>query len=227
VTEPGVWRRALAEWLGTYFLVLIGPGAVMVNAYSGGELGTTGIALAFAFVVAAMIFCLGHISGAHLNPAVTVGLWSVGRFPGSDVTTYVSAQCLGATAAAFTLKGLLGSAGHQGATVPAIGIERSFALELLLSFALMLVIMGVGTDRRSRPGSAPVAIGLTVGFCALTGPLTGASMNPARSLGPALAGGGWAGHWLYWLAPLGGMIVAARVYDFMRDASSPSAFGQE
>ncbi len=215
-------RRAVAEGIGTYFLVLVGPGAVMVNDFTAGALGPAGIALAFAFVVTAMVFAVGHISGAHINPAVTIAFWSVGRFPRRDVPAYVAAQCVGAVLAAFTLKAMLGSLGHMGATLPRIGIPRSMLLETLLSFALMFVIMAVATEGRVRAGLAPVAIGLTVGFAALLGPLTGASMNPARSLGPALAAGQWTGHWLYWVAPVAGMLLAARTYDLLRHVPPPS-----
>jgi len=204
-------RRLTAEAIGTYFLVLIGPGAAMVNAWGGGLLGVTGIALAFAFVVIAMVYALGHVSGAHINPAVTVAFWSARRFPARDVIPYIVAQCVGAV-------------GHLGATVPAISIGAAFAVEWLLSFVLMLVIMAVATDDRVAPGFAPLAVGLTVGFCALTGgPLTGASMNPARSFGPAVAGGIWTAHWVYWLAPITGMIAAAHLYDWLRDAKAPTA----
>jgi MIP family channel proteins len=217
-------RRLTAEAIGTFFLVLIGPGAAMVNAWGGGVLGVSGIALAFAFVVIAMVYALGHVSGAHINPAVTVAFWSARRFPARDVIPYVVAQCAGATAGAATLRGVLGPVGHLGATLPAISIGATFAIEWLLSFVLMLVIMAVATDERVAPGFAPLAVGLTVGFCALTaGPLTGASMNPARSLGPAVVGGFWTAHWVYWLAPITGMVAAARVYDWLRDAKAPTA----
>jgi len=211
----------MAEGVGTFFLVLIGPGAVMVNAYSAGSLGGTGIALAFGFVVLAMIVSLGHLSGAHINPAVTVAFWSVHRFPGKEVLPYVVAQCTGAVAAALVLRAVLGTIGDSGATLPHVGAGRSLLVEWLLSFVLMLVIMAVATDDRVAEGSAAIAVGLTVGFCALLGPLTGSSMNPARSLGPALVGGRWEGHWLYWLAPITGMIAAARVYEFLRPAAAP------
>jgi MIP family channel proteins len=217
-------RRLTAEAVGTFFLVLIGPGAAMVNAWGGGLLGVSGIALAFAFVVIAMVYALGHVSGAHINPAVTVAFWSARRFPAREVIPYVVAQCVGAAAAAATLRAVLGPVGHLGATLPAISIGAAFAIEWLLSFVLMLVIMAVATDDRVAPGFAPLAVGLTVGFCALTGgPLTGASMNPARSFGPAVVGGFWTAHWVYWLAPITGMIAAARLYDWLRDAKAPTA----
>jgi MIP family channel proteins len=215
-------RRAGAEGLGTFFLVLIGPGAAMVNAYSAGQLGTVGIALAFAFVVTAMIYALGHLSGAHINPAVTLGFWSVGRFPAAEVVPYIMAQCGGGVAASLVLRSTLGPVGDLGATLPRISVPSAFVIEWLLSFALMFVIMAVATDDRVADGFAALAVGLSVGFCALMGgPLTGASMNPARSFGPALAGSLWQAHWVYWLAPITGMMTAARVYEFLRLAHAP------
>ncbi len=215
------WRRAAAEGLGTFFLVLMGPGAVMVDAYTQGALGPAGIALAFAFVVLAMVAALGHLSGAHINPAVTIAFWSVRRFPGREVPMYVAAQCAGAIVAAAVLHWLLRDVGASGATLPHIGVARGFAVEWLFSFVLMLVIMAVATDERVADGLAAVAVGLTVGCCALLGPLTGASMNPARSLGPAVASGEWSAHWLYWLAPVTAMVAAARVYEVLRHTTPP------
>jgi MIP family channel proteins len=172
-----------------------------------------------------MIYAVGHLSGAHINPAVTVAFWSAGRFPGGDVAPYVAAQCLGATAASATLRAVLGSVGDFGATLPRVGTGGTIAIELLLSFALMLVIMAVATDERVPRAAAAPGVGLTVGFCALMGgPLTGASMNPARSFGPALVGGLWAGHWIYWVAPIIGAVAAARAYDWLRPAR-PGATG--
>jgi MIP family channel proteins len=210
-------RRLTAEAIGTFFLVLIGPGAVMVNAWTHGALGVMGIAIAFACVVIAMIYAFGHISGAHINPAVTVAFWSTGRFPARQVIPYVAAQCVGAAAASATMRFVLGPVGEMGATLPAISIASALLIEWLLSFVLMLVIMAVATNDRVETGFAAIAVGLTVGFCALTGgPLTGASMNPARSLGPALVGGLWRAQWLYWLAPIIAMVMAARLYDWLR-----------
>lgn len=216
-------RRAVAEGIGTFFLVFIGPGAAMVNAYADGVIGHAGIALAFAFVVLAMIYALGHISGAHINPAVTLAFWSVGRFPRREVLPYLLSQSVGAVLASLILGLVLGPVAQFGATLPAVTVGRAFLVEWLLSFVLMFVIMAVATDERVTPGFSGIAVGLTVGFCAMMGgPLTGASMNPARSLGPAFAGGIWLAHWIYWIAPITGMIAAARVYDFLRPAGLPN-----
>lgn len=215
-------RRIAAEAIGTFFLVFIGPGSVMVNAYTGGSVGQVGISLAFAFVVVAMVYAIGHLSGAHINPAVTIAFWSVRRFPGRGVPPYILAQCAGATAASIVLRAALGPVGSMGATLPKIPMGAAFGVEWLLSFALMFVIMAVATDDRVADGFAAIAVGLTVGFCALmAGPLTGASMNPARSLGSALVGGLWRAHWLYWVSPITAMMVAARTYDLLRIAQPP------
>ena len=215
-------RRAAAEAIGTFFLVLIGPGSAMVDTWTGGALGNNGVALAFAFVVIAMIYALGHLSGAHINPAVTLAFWSVRRFPAAEVAPYVAAQCGGAVAASLALRAALGPVGNMGTTLPNIPVAAAFGIEWLLSFALMFVIMAVATDERVADGFAPLAVGLAVGFCALMGgPLTGASMNPARSFGPALVSGLWGAQWLYWLAPVTAMIVAARAYDLLRSAQPP------
>jgi MIP family channel proteins len=228
VSSPAVARRAAAEALGTFFLVLIGPGAIMVNAYSGGVVTHVGVALAFAFVVTTMIYALGHLSGAHINPAVTLAFWSVRRFPGREVVPYILAQCAGAMAASWVSRAALGAVGQVGATLTFLPTAATFGVEWLLSFALMFVIMAVATDERVADGFAAPAVGLTVGFCALVGgPLTGASMNPARSLGPALVGGHWQAHWVYWLAPVTGMLAAARVYDFLRSAAPPRVATQK
>lgn len=219
-------RRCVAEAVGTFFLVLIGPGAVMVNAYSGGALGHVGVALSFAFVVTAMIYTLGHISGAHINPAVTVAFASAGRLPRRDVLPYVAAQCAGAVLASVLARMALGPVGGLGATRPAptLPVVAAFGVEWVMSFGLMLVVMAVATDERVASGFAGIAVGLTVGFEAMAGgPLTGASMNPARSLGPALAGGGWVAHWIYWLAPLTAMLAAVWLYEWMRPAEAPSS----
>ena len=207
-------RRLVAEGVGTFFLVLIGPGAAMVDAFSGGALGHVGVSLAFAFVVTAMVFAFGPVSGAHINPAVTVALWSLRRFPRSLVLPYLAAQCAGAASASLVLLAVLGPVANLGATLPVVGVGAAFGIEWLMSFSLMIVIMAAITDGSANRTGPALAIGLTVGFCALmAGPLTGASMNPARSFGPAIVSGLWMAHWVYWLAPVTGMLVAARTYD--------------
>lgn len=203
--------RGLAEAGGTFALVLIGPGAMMLDARTHGAVGPFGVALAFGAAVAAAIIVFGPRSGAHINPAVTFGLAAARRFQAAEVPAYVTGQLAGATAAAVLLRLVLGPVGGLGATVPAAGIWSSAGLELLMSFALMVTILLALRGGWARVWSG-VAIGTVVGLCAFFGgPYTGASMNPARSFGPALAGGGWSGHWIYWVAPLSGMLLAAGV----------------
>ena len=215
-------RRYAAEALGTFMLVAIGPGAAMVSAKTG-AFGHTGVALAFGLVVCLVIASSGHLGGAHINPAVTIGFWSVRRFPIRDVVPYIISQCVGAISASAALVWLLGPVGNFGATVPALSVARSFAVEAGYSAILAFVIMGVATDKRSPAAVAPFAIGATVFACALvTGPLTGGSFNPARSLGPAVIGGVWTAHWLYWLAPVIGIVSAMHIYEALRSASAPA-----
>lgn len=201
-------RRAGAEFVGTFFLVLIGVGAVAVEATSGG-LGPVGVSLAFTFAVATAVYAFGPISGAHINPAVTIGLWARGALDRGQIPAYVVAQLAGAVSASFALVPLFGDAVESGATVPRIALGPAFLVEALMSFALMIVILAVVDHRGARVVGA-LAIGLAVGMDSLMGgSLTGASMNPARSFGPAVASSTWTQHWLYWVAPIVGMIAAA------------------
>lgn len=216
--EPRASRRYLAELLGTFALVAIGPGAAMVAARTH-AFGHSGVALAFGLAVALIVASSGHLGGAHVNPAVTIGFWSVRRFPGRDVVPYVVAQCIGAIAASAVLGWLLGRAGGFGETVPNLPLAQSFVTEMGFTGLLGFVIMGVATDDRTHAAVAPFAIGATVFAGALvTGPLTGGSFNPARTLGPAVVGGVWTAHWLYWLAPIAGMGLGMRLYDALRDS---------
>lgn len=214
-------RRYVAKAVGTFMLVAIGPGAAMVAAKTD-AFGPTGVALAFGLVVCLVVASGAHLGGAHINPAVTIGFWSVRRFPGRDVAPYIVAQCAGAIAASAALRWILGPVGDMGATVPTLSIARSFVVEAGYSAILGFVIMGVATDERTPEAIAPFAIGAAVFAGALvTGPLTGGSFNPARSLGPALIGDIWTSHWLYWLAPVLGMVVAMHLYDALRGTSAP------
>ncbi|MEG4118748.1 MIP/aquaporin family protein [Microcoleus sp. N9_B4] len=212
--SPECSREAIAEFLGTFILVFAGTGAVMVNKTSAGSVTHLGVSFVFGAVVTAMIYALGHISGAHFNPAVTLGFWASGFFPKYKVLPYVLGQCAGAIAASKLLLITLGEVANLGATIPLNGNWlQSLILETVLTFILMFVILGSGLDRRAHIGFAGIAIGLTVGLeAAFMGPITGASMNPARSLAPALVGGIWEHHWVYWVAPIWGAQLAVAVY---------------
>ena len=207
----------VAEGIGTFFLVFAGTGAVMVDTIRDGALGHMGVSFVFGAVVAALIYTFGHISQAHFNPAVTLGFWRCGTFPAEKILPYIGAQCLGAIGASLTLRLILGPVAQLGATLPfKDDWLQSLVLETLLTYILMVVILGSGLDRRAPSGFAGVAIGLTVGLeAAFMGPMTGASMNPARSLGPALAAGLWQHHWLYWLAPILGAQLAVLTYSYL------------
>lgn len=215
-------QEIIAEGVGTFILVFAGTGAIVVNGLTGGSLTHLGVSFVFGAVVAALIYTLGHVSGAHFNPAVTLGFCSTGSFSRSKVICYIlcyiSAQCLGAIAASTILRLTFGNINNLGATLPLNGNwSQSFILETILTFILMFVILGSGLDRRAHNGFAGLAIGLTVGLeAACMGPVTGASMNPARSFGPALISGVWQYNWLYWLAPILGAQLAVLVYRQVR-----------
>jgi aquaporin NIP len=216
-------RRYAAEALGTFMLVAIGPGAIMIAARTH-AFGHEGVSLAFGLAVMLAVASLGHLSGAHINPAVTLGFWSIRRFPTRDVAPYVFAQCAGAVSASAILGWLVGPVGNFGATVPSLPIAQSFVVEMGFTAILGFVIMGVATDERTPPAVAPFAIGGTVYAGALvTGPLTGGSFNPARTLGPAVVGGIWKAHWLYWVAPIIGMIAGMHLYSALRGQDAATA----
>ncbi len=210
-------RELLAEFIGTFILIFAGTGAVMVNDLSNGAVTPLGISIVFGAVVTALIYSLGHISGAHFNPAVTLAFWSGGFFRRSLVIPYLVAQVLGAIAASGLLRICLGAVGNLGATIPRNGDWiQSLILETVLTFILMLVIFGSGLDRRAPIGFAGIAIGLTVALeAACMGSITGASMNPARSFAPALVGWNWQYHWIYWIAPIAGSQLAMVTYRYL------------
>jgi MIP family channel proteins len=209
-------RALTAELIGTFTLVFAGAGAVMVDAKTH-QLGHVGVAITFGLVVAAVIWTFGHISGAHINPAVSLSFALSRHFPWSRVASYWVAQAAGALIAAAILRGSLGNIAHVGATLPSGSQGQSFLWEVVLSFFLMLVVMAVATDTRAVGEAAAIAIGATVGLDAMFGgPISGASMNPARSLGPALVSGDLHALWIYLTAPFLGTALGAVVYQFVR-----------
>ncbi|MGG6268733.1 MIP/aquaporin family protein [Leptolyngbya sp. AN03gr2] len=210
-------REVFAEFIGTFAIVFAGTGAVIVNEVSQGALTHLGISFVFGAIVAALIYSLGHISGAHFNPAVTLAFWASGFFKRDRVLPYILAQVLGAVTASMLLVLSFGRVGNLGATIPLDGNwQQSFILETVLTFILMLVILGSGLDRRAPIGFAGMAIGLTVGLeAACMGSITGASMNPARSFAPALMSWNWQHHWLYWIAPILGAQLAVWAYRYL------------
>ena len=210
--------RLLAEFLGTFFLVFAGTGAILSDSFSGGVVTHPGIALVFGMVVIAVIYSLGEISGAHINPAVTLGFAFAGRFPWKETGPYIVFQIAGAVFASTIWKVVLPDQTGMGATLPVVGIWQSFFLEFLLTFLLMFVIIHVSTGSRETGIMAGMAIGLTVAMEALfAGPLTGASMNPARSLAPAIFAGGVALEtlWIYLISPVLGSLAAVFLFQML------------
>jgi aquaporin NIP len=218
---PSVRQRLIAEAIGAFALVFAGCGAIRVDAKTH-ALGHLGVAISFGLVIMVMISALGHISGAHFNPAVTLG-FALGRhFPVRLVAPYWAAQLTGAVAAALVLRGSLGTIGNIGATTPAGSDFQAFLWESVLTAFLVIVILAVATDTRAQGQLAAIAIGGTIGLDALFGgPITGASMNPARSLAPAIVGGPTDALWVYLTAPLLGAAFSVLAYAYL--ARSPAA----
>jgi aquaporin NIP len=216
--RPNLGRRAAAEGLAAFALVFAGCGAIVADASYDGALGTVGIALVFGLIIMVMIYATGHLSGAHINPAVTVAFTLSRHFPPRDAVAYVVAQLIGASAAALALLAVwTDKPAALGATIPTVGAGSALVYEVVLTAFLMFVIMAVATDTRAVGAAAAIAIGGTVGLDALFGgPVTGASMNPARSFGPALAAGEWADFWIYVVGPVTGAALGALAYQVVR-----------
>jgi aquaporin NIP len=211
-------RRAAAEGIAAFALVFAGCGAIVTDAQYDGALGAVGVSLVFGLIIMVMVYATGHLSGAHINPAVTIAFTLNRHFPARDAAAYGAAQLMGATAGALVLLAVWPDQPAQlGATVPSVGVGSAFVYELVLTAFLMFVIMAVATDTRAVGAAAAIAIGGTVGLDALFGgAVTGASMNPARSFGPALAAGEWTDFWIYVAGPILGAIIGALAYQAVR-----------
>lgn len=208
-------RLYLSELIGTFVLVLIGVGSISASTAHGSPASLLAIALGFGFAVAVMVAATGHISGAHINPAVTLGVLVAGKIKLPDAIAYVISQLIGATVAAMVLRSLLGpgaaAAGVTGID-SSLSVLQGFGIEVILTFILVFVVFGTAVDMRSQKLPA-LFIGLTVTIDILVGgPFTGASMNPARSFGPAVVSGTWVNHWIYWIGPLVGGALAGGMY---------------
>ena len=222
--RPTLARRCLAEGLATFALVFAGCGAIVLDSERGGSLGATGIAAAFGLVIMAMIYATGHLSGAHINPAVSVAFGASRHFPWREAAAYIPAQLVGAVAGAALLRVVWhGTPADLGATVPSVGSGSALVYEAVMTGFLMFVIMAVATDTRAIGATAAIAIGGTVALDSLFGGgVTGASMNPARSFGPALVAGEWQQFWIYVVGPLLGALAAAGAYEVVRGPRASS-----
>ena len=208
-------QRAAAELLGTFLLVVVAAGIVIVDTLFDGSITLVGIATATGIIVMLMVYVLGPISGAHINPAVTLGLALSRKLEWRDAPVYWAAQLAGAAAAGGALRMMFGLVGNMGRNEPSGSDVQSLAAEVLVTFVLMLVIASVVSNPRLAPLSG-VAIGSTITMAMLfLGPVSGASMNPARSFGPALASMSWASHWVYWVGPALGAAAAVLVHKFV------------
>jgi MIP family channel proteins len=234
VDAPHILGAAIAELVGTFILVFAGTavavGAILSRPTAGGAYDSLAVALAFGLALAVVVASVGHVSGAHVNPAVTLGMAAAGKFPWRYAPVYVAAQLAGAVLAALATWLTFGGAGARSeaslaATYPARGVGdlQAFVVEILITFVLVFVVMAVATDERAPAAIAPVAVGfaLAVGVF-IAGPVTGGSVNPARSLGPMLVAGDLTSVWLYVLGPIVGGVLGALLYDrFMARTEAP------
>ena len=222
---PGLFQQVIAETIGTFCLVFAGTGAIIANDVSGGVISHVGIALTFGLIVLAMIYAIGDVSGAHINPAVTIAFAVAGRFPAKWIGPFVFGQFAGAIGASLVLKLLFVEHSNYGATLPSGPVLQSFVLEVILTFILMWVILSVSIGAKEKGITAGIAIGSVVALEALfAGPICGASMNPARSLGPGLVSLNLDTIWIYLFAPVIGALMAVPLCRCIRDEECCSTF---
>jgi aquaporin Z len=234
-SEMSLQKRSIAEFIGTFWLVFGGCGsAVLSAAFPGVGIGFLGVALAFGLTVLTMAFAIGHVSGCHLNPAVSVGLVTAKRFPASELPAYVIAQVLGGIAGAgvlyviasgkagFDIAGGLASNGYGAHSPGGYSLASGLLAEIVLTFFFLMIILG-STDKRAPQGFAPIAIGFALTLIHLIGiPVTNLSVNPARSTGPAVFVGGWALQqlWLFWVAPIAGAVIAGMFHSILTEPAT-------
>lgn len=220
-------KKLAAEFIGTFALVFAGTGAIVIDETTGGAVTHVGVALTFGLIVLAMIYTVGDISGAHLNPAVSLGFFAAQRFPLRLAVPYIVSQCGGALAASGVLRLLFPRNEMLGTTVPAGSAIQSFVLELILTATLMFVILGVSTGAAEKGITAGIVVGAVIGLEAMfAGPICGASMNPARSLGPAVISGHFQYLWIYLLAPVTGACIGVFGCRCVRESGCCSCKGE-
>ncbi len=211
-------RKFASELIGTFAIVFAGTGAIIINHVSQGAISHAGVALTFGLIVLAMVYTFGDVSGAHLNPAVTLGFFAAGRLPAREIFPYVVAQLSGATLASAVLRGMFPAHPNLGATLPFGPAMQSFVLEFILTALLMLVILSVSTGAKEKGITAGIAVGSVIALEAMfAGPISGASMNPARSFAPAIVSGEMKDLWIYLTAPVLGALFAPLLCRCVRD----------
>ena len=211
-------KRYISEFIGTFSMIFCGTGAMTVNEVTGGEVTHVGIAITWGLIVMAMIYAFGETSGAHFNPAVTIAFAYAKKFAWKEVPKYIIAQILGAFVASLILWFLFPTSENLGATIPTVDVWRAFVFELLLTFFLMVVIINVSTGSKEMGVIAGIAVGAVVLLEAMfAGPITNASMNPARSIAPNIVSGNTEGLWLYILAPILGALLAVVSCKLIKD----------
>jgi aquaporin NIP len=215
-------RKVVAEIIGTFFMIFAGCGSVIIDKKTDGSITHLGVSLVWGMVVMILIYTIGHISGAHLNPSVTLAFAVVRRFPWTQVPAYIGAQVFASISAGFVLRLMFGEVAHMAATVPAGSTMQSFVLEIIVTFFLMFVVSAVATDTRAIGELAGLAVGTTVAMNVIVaGPISGSSMNPARTIGSAVSGNKYTSIWIYMVAPVVGAIMGAMSYNMIRLTDKP------